>query len=315
MIKRLICLFLLILLLAGCAAPPAESGQVYYSFTDSTGAEITLPAQPKKVAVLFSSYAEVWALAGGEVAVTVGESVERGFVSEGVTLVDAGAGKTIDLELLLAAQPDLVIGSADIAAQVDACAAMAEVGIPAALFRMDTFGEYLSLLKICTDITGVLEAYERYGTAVEEKIGAILAAVEGLDVPAQEYLFIRAGSQYSATKAKRAPDNFVCTMLDQLGGHNIADDASFLLDSLSLEEILLRDPDHIFLTTMGNEEAAKQYIEDLFSQPGWRELTAVKNGNYTFLPKELFHFKPNESWAEAYEILAEHLYPELKENG
>ena len=78
-----------------------------------------------------------------------------------------------------------------------------------------------------------------------------------------------------------------------------------------LEEILLQDPDHIFLTTMGSEEAAKAYIGDLFLQDGWNRLTAVQNGQYTFLPKELFHFKPNARWAEAYEILAQTLYPEL----
>ena len=101
-------------------------------------------------------------------------------------------------------------------------------------------------------------------------------------------------------------------MLDELGAHNIADEAEVLLDGLSLEEILLQDPDHIFLTTMGSEQAAVSYIGELFSQDGWKELTAVKQEHYTFLEKELFHFKPNARWAEAYELLAKLLYPELK---
>ena len=64
---------------------------------------------PARVAVLFSSLCEVWQNAGGTVAITVGESVERGLVSDGVMLVDDGAGKSINTELLLAAQPDLVV--------------------------------------------------------------------------------------------------------------------------------------------------------------------------------------------------------------
>ena len=51
------------------------------------------------------------------------------------------------------------------------------------------------------------------------------------------------------------------------------------------------------------------------AQPGWRDLTAVKSGNYAFLPKDMFHFKPNAQWAQAYEILAELLYPELNIHG
>ena len=62
---------------------------------------------------------------------------------------------------------------------------------------------------------------------------------------------------------------------------------------------------------MGNRDAAVSYIHDLFAQDGWRDLNAVKNGNYTFLDKELFHFKPNQNWAAAYTTLAQLLYPEL----
>ena len=52
-------------------------------------------------------------------------------------------------------------------------------------------------------------------------------------------LFIRAGSKYSATKAKTAENNFVCVMLKELGTYNIAENAPVLLDGLSQEEILM----------------------------------------------------------------------------
>lgn len=313
MIKRIIAALLLGAMLTGCAAAQPPKGDRGYVFTDSTGAEVTLPEKPGTVAVLFSSYAQIWTLAGGTVSVTVGESVERGFVPGETTLVDAGAGKTVDCEALLAAKPDFVIGSADIDAQVQACRTMAQAGIPAALFRVDTFEDYLSMLKICTDITGNTETYAVNGLQVKTAVEAVLEKAQTVEQP-KKILFIRAGSRYSATKAKRAPDNFVCTMLQELGAENIADAAPMLLDGLSLEEILLQDPDHIFLTAMGSQEAAESYIEELFSQDGWRDLGAVKNKNYTFLPRELFHFKPNARWAEAYEMLLNTLYPELNTN-
>ena len=307
----LLALVTALLLLCSCSVQPiSEEKQI--SFTDSMNHLVSLDKTPETVAVLFSSYAEIWNLAGGMVSVTVGESVERGFAPLETPLVDDGAGKTIDMELLLAAQPDFVIGSADIDAQVEACGLLRQAGIPAALFRVDTFSDYLSMLKTCTQITGDAQAYETHGTAVKGRIEEILAAAQAQQSQQKDILFIRAGSQYSSTKAKRAPDNFVCIMLDELGAHNIADEAEVLLDGLSLEEILLQDPDHIFLTTMGSEQAAVSYIGELFSQDGWKDLTAVKQEQYTFLEKELFHFKPNARWAEAYELLAKLLYPELK---
>jgi len=314
-VKRIltaILIFVLACAFCGCAAEKPGAAEVWYSFTDSTGTEVTLSERPERVAVLFSSYAEIWTLAGGEVTVTVGESIERGFAPADTPLCDAGAGKTIDTELLLAAEPDLVIGSADITAQAEVCRAMADAGIPAALFRVDTFAEYLEMLRICTEITGNAAAYETYGLAVEREIEELMAEIKAADPAPREILFVRAASSAAATKAKRAPDNFVCTMLDELGAVNIADSAPMLLDGLSFEEVLLRDPDFIFLSTMGSAEAAESYIADLFSQEGWRDLTAVKNGSCTFLEKSLFHFKPNAAWAEAYKVLAGHLYPELE---
>lgn len=304
---------ILILLFSGCGMKAqAPSQQSYYTFTDSVGNEVVLQEQPQRVAVLFSSYAEVWTLAGGEVYVTVGESVERGFADADTILVDDGAGKQIDQEALVASGADFVIGSADIEAHADACEIANKAGIPAALFRVDTFEEYLSMLKICTDITGNGQAYQTYGLDVQDEIGQIMQTVDTYDGETRNILFVRAGSQYSSTKAKRAPENFVCIMLDELGAHNIADDAEILLDGLSLEEIMLQDPDHIFISTMGDEQAAKSYMLDLFAQDGWENLSAVKQENYTFLPKNLFHFKPNQNWGQAYRMLAETLYPELE---
>lgn len=313
--------FLLILLIltvllssTGCGRQPAETGSAgekpFYSFTDHTGQTITLSARPRKVAVLFSSFAEVWRLAGGETAITVGESVERGFCGDTVQLVDQGAGKTIDRELLIACQPDFVIASADLPAQSETAQFLNESGIPAALFRVECFDEYLEMLKICTDITGNTEALTQYGTQVQERIDTLLSQVAGSQ-SSRRILFIRSGSGASSAKAKTAEDHFAAAMLKELGTYNIAENAPVLLDGLSLEEILRENPSYIFISTMGDEAAAKAYMESVFAGPAWQALEAVAQKNYVFLPKDLFQYKPNAAWDQAYAYLAEILYPEL----
>ena len=89
----------------------------YYQFKDDLGNTINLKDKPKKVACLFSSFAEVWILAGGEVAITVYETIERNICNDAI-LVDNGAGKTINNELLILSEPDFVICSADISNQL-----------------------------------------------------------------------------------------------------------------------------------------------------------------------------------------------------
>lgn len=300
----------LLLTAAACSSAPEESsekGAGSYQFTDDTGRTVVLEKKPEKVAVLFSSFADVWKLAGGEVSVTVGESVERGFADKNAVLVDEGAGKTINTELLVDAQPDFVICSADIAAQAEAAELLNNADIPAACFHVDTFPEYLNMLKICTDITGNEEAYQKNGAEVKARIDKMLDELSGRP-DKKDILFIRAGSGVSSTKAKTAEDHFAAAMLKEIGARNIAENAPVLLDGLSIEEIIDADPDYIFISTMGSESAAKEYMNAVLEEPAWQSLSAVKNGDYVYLPKDLFQFKPNAKWDKAYQYLIDLAY-------
>lgn len=304
-----VCCAAFLLSMSACA-PAADTGEgeVYYRFSDDRGTTVTLTSRPLRVAVLFSSFAQIWTCAGGEIAVTVGESVERGFAKEGTPLVDAGAGKTVNTEALIAAAPDFVICSADVARQVEAARLLEQNGIPAACFTVESFSDYLRVLRIFTDLTQNPDAYRRYGSDVKARIDQMLAGIEGKMPEKGRILFIRAGSSASSTKAKTARDHFAAAMLEEIGTENIADAVPILLDGLSIEAILLADPDLILISTMGDAEAAKQNVNALMQTEAWQTLRAVQNKNYAYLPKELFQFKPNARWDEAYAYLINLVY-------
>ena len=285
-----------------CASAPLSEAEPFLSFTDDVGATVTLSEKPQRVAVLFSSLADVWVSAGGTVAITVGESVERGFASEDTPLIDAGAGKSINVELLVAAQPDFVICSSDVEKQVQAASLLNKSGIPAACFRIESFSDYLRVLKICTDVTENDDAYRKNGTDVKARIDTMLASLPS-NLASPNILFARAGASF--VKAKTASLHFAAAMLEELGAVNIADDAPVLLDGLNDEILVQRDPDLIFISTMGDEAAARDYIS---RQSVWQTLSAVRDGKCFYLPKELFQYKPNARWDEAYRYLIELLY-------
>ncbi len=299
---KLFCLLLAALLLASCAPDITDDAATGHRFTDSTGNEVVLQKAPERVAVLLSSFAEIWQLAGGEIAVTVGESVERGICREDVTLVDTGAGKSINTEVLIASAPDLVILSADIPAQVEAATLCRAAGIPVAEMRVECFAEYLALLKICTDLTDRADLYAQHGTAQATQIDALIAnkPLDGVKI-----LFVRAGTSARSVKPKSSTDHFAAAMLKELGATNIADGAPLLADGLSMEYILAQNPDRIYFTSMGDEQASLAFVTEMLKGAEWQALTAVQNGNYTFLPKENFHYKPNANWASAYAYLSD----------
>ena len=310
--NKIIAILLALMLLTGCGASGdgtiSEEGSVV-RFTDHTGRAVEVPSKPKTVAVLLSSLADIWITAGGTVDITVGETLERGFVTEAI-LVDQGAGKTIDLEALIGAEPDFVLYASDIAGQLECADALHAAGIPAAGFALETFQDYLELLKICTDILGAPQNYETYGVNLEAQVNSLIdGARQQSDQPS--ILFVRAGSTAKVTKAKTAENHFVCVMLKELGTKNIAEAAPVLLDGLSMEEILLADPDVILYTTMGEESAGVTYMQSLLTDPVWQTLTAVQTGQVHQLPKELFQYKPNARWNEAYRYLIDLLYGEL----
>ena len=258
------------------------------------------PTETERTAVLFSSYVPMWQHAGGTVDITVGESVERGFVPEGTPLVDAGAGKSINVELLLSLNPTRVIYSSDIPAQAEAAALLEKNGIKVQGYRVESYADYREAM---LDMAAGNEEVIRRLEALDAQIDAAMERCKGKqDI---KILFIRAGSSPASTKAKRAEDHFACAMLEELGCRNIADNAPILLEGLSIEEILREQPDHIFFSMMGAEQASRQNIEQLLQSRPWQGLTAVQEGNVHILPKELFHFKPGERWGDSYAYLAD----------
>ena len=281
------------------------------TFQDALGYSVTVD-QPGQVAALSGSYAETWLLAGGSLAALTEDAYsERGILPED-GVANLGSLKAPDVELMIRLGIDFVILNAKITEHVALRDTLESVGMTTAYFEVETFADYLSMLKICTDITGEAELYERHGLDIQAQIEDAVAKSqryleEGHEAP--KVLFIRAHS--TNAKAKNS-DSMTGAMLKDLGCVNIADSETGLLEDLSMEAIILEDPNFIFVTTQGaSTEAAERVLaEGIQSHPAWSGLSAVKNGRYIFLPKSLFHYKPNDRWGESYEILAEILYGE-----
>ena len=299
----------LLSLLAVSCAPSGQGEGGGVTFTDSLGNHVVLAEEPQRVAALLGSYAEGWVLAGGEdslAAVTRDAFEERGLeLGEGVA--NLGQSHEPNLELLFAARPDLVLLTPDLDGQLALKESLDSAGIPNAWFKVETFEDYLAMLKTFTDLTGRDDLYRKNGLDIQARIDGVKAAVAGKEGPS--ILLLRAFS--SNVKVKNS-DNTAGVMLRELGCRNIADSDAGLLEQLQMEAILTADPQHIFVVTMGtNTQKALDNLNALFqSDPAWQSLTAIRERNVHVLDKKLFHYKPNARWGESYEVLADILYPE-----
>ncbi len=270
-------------------------------------AAFALPLQAAGMACLSSSLADLWTLAGGTVDITVQEAVDRGFASSDAIIIDSSSGRSINSELLISADPDLIIGSVDTLSHVRLKGFMDGIGKRMLLLRLDSFDDFLSSFRELTEITGREDLYEEYGTGQKDEIERIIAEARShKDRPC--VLFIRAGSAFSAVRAKRTEDHFAARIISDLGAVNAADSMDARTETLSLEALVSSDIDMLLIVAQGDEEASLAYVSSLLSEPGWRDIPAVRSGNVHYLPKELFHYKPCGHWADAYRMMEELLY-------
>lgn len=277
------------------------------TFTDDLGRQVTID-RPERVVCLIASFADIWYLAGGveQIVATTNATWTYFDLPLREDIVNLGAAKELNMEELIACDPDFVLASCGTDRDTELESAFEEMGINTAYFAVNTFEDYLRMLKICTEITGFTENYEIYGTAVRSQVENALARADG---SRPGVLYIRATG--SSCKVKNSEDSVLGEMLANLDCENIADKEDSLLEQLSIESILLNDPDYIFVVLQSADPAdAREVLETtLLQNPAWASLTAVQEGRYYMMDPNLYNLKPNERWGEAYEKLADILYP------
>ena len=299
--KKCIALLLLAALLAGCA-PAAGTGEGL-SFTDDLGRTVTVE-EPKRVACLLGSFAEVWHLAGGQAVAAPDDAwVDLG-VPMGADAVNLGSTKSLSLESLFAAEPELVLASVNSNQHIQWRETLEAAGIPVAYFEVSDFEGYLRLLKLCTDLTGRADLYEQHGLDVQKEISKAVEKAENRGTH-PKVLYLRISG--TGVRAKNSGGTVLGQMLLNLGCVNIADTDETLLESLSMEHIIMEDPDYIFVVQQGDDTGkAQAQLQRFFEEnPAWDSLTAVREGRVYQLDKRLYNLKPNARWGEAYRKLEE----------
>lgn len=277
-------------------------------FTDDLGREVTVD-NPQRVICLTASYADVWCIAGGADSIVATTNATWTYFDLPLKedVINLGSSSELNLEQLIACEPDLILASCGTDRNMELESAFEEMGMNVAYFSVNSIDDYLRMLKVCTQITGCEENYETYGVQVKQQVEQALTRPDGSK---PSVLYIRATG--SSCKVKNSEGNVLGEMLAALDCDNIADREESLLEQLSMEAILEADPEYIFVVLQGADPANAQEILEttLLSNPAWNTLTAVKEGRYYVMDQVLYNLKPNGRWGEAYEQLADILYPE-----
>lgn len=278
------------------------------TFTDALGRRVEVPAPPQRAVALEGSLADAFLLCGGTLVGTTQDAISERKLALGEDVAAVGTVNNPSLELTFAQEPDFILLSADNASHVSLAKTLETLGVPFAYFTANTREDYMATVETLCRVNGREELIDAQRQAVEAPVDELLSRVRQDErYGRRTALLLRA---YSSGVRAKGSDNLAGAVLRDMGLVNIAEREGAVLEAITLEQIVADDPDYIFITTMGSsyEKAMEALAEELTGHPAWGTLTAVKEGRVYELPRDLFHYKPNARWAEAYALIEELVY-------
>lgn len=278
------------------------------TFIDDRDKEVTLKKNPKRVVSLYNSYLDLWNEMGGEVIGSVNPSddlpIELSYSPELV-----GKANEPSMEKVISLAPDLVFISSFKNSKAMA-GPLEEMGVGVLDFNIESKEEYFKLVRIFSLLLDDENLYEKFALDIEEKINNIISEVPEEEEKSKVIVLISSAKKIMVKDS----DTITGEIIKDLGANNLADlsDIGGEEGEFSMEKLLEENPDYIFVVPMGSDLEAieEKRKEELENNEVWSNLKAVKEGKYIILSKELFNFKPNYKYIEAYEAMAEYLYPE-----
>ena len=275
------------------------------SFVDALGNEVSLTIKPERVVTLSTTWHDLWYDCGGTAVGRVDEPLCTLRNEDAAAVEIIGSSYDVSLEAVLAKEPDLVIVS-----DKDMAAALGEAGVEYLYYDYEDFEGFLETLELYTILTDRPDLYEQWATDNIQRVNAV-REICAQQEPAQIVMLLP-----HATSGIYALRNsgFLGNLLYDMNTVNVAfqdvngEEAKNFV--ISMEELLKLDPQFI-LSRGGSGDGSVETATAIFeTNPLWFELTAVKEGRFHHLPSELFLYKANVRYGEAYEYLAQILYPD-----
>ena len=286
--------FLLSLILVASCTPGEVSPDGAIAVTDDAGRVVSLPAPARRVFSLIPSLTE--SVAALDPGLLIGRTrFDR--APDLAHLPSLGDAIRPNLEALAGLRPDLVISWADpgqgtVAERVEA------LGIGVYRAEPQTIADVRSHLRRLGTLTGRRERAETLISSLDRGLANVAAAVRDRE-PVDVYY-----SVWHDPPQTTGPGTFIDEVITHAGGRNVFGDAPRQWPRVSLEAIVLRDPDALVIPVQaGRESSHVLWLEG----PGWRELRAVRTGRYLLADGDLFN-RPGFRVAEAAALMAHFLH-------
>lgn len=269
------------------------------SIVDTVGREVTIGAQPQRIASLSPAATEIlFAIGAGDQVIAV--DMFSNYPQE------ASAREQLDafqpnLEAIAGVGPDLVLLFYDPGELADS---LERLGIRTAVLGSveetpESVEAVFDQIRLLGQMTDHVQEAEDLVAEMQDRIDAIEEALA--DVEQGPRIF----HEVDATLYTAAPDSFVGGLYKILKAQNIAAGAGQPFPQITQEVIIERDPEVIILA----DGAYGESPDTVKARPGWGNVSAVRNDRIYVIDPDIVS-RPGPRCVEALEELAVYLYPE-----
>lgn len=306
-------------LLAACRAAPAdssspreappttpvasESTSAAYplTVTDDAGREIALEAEPATIVSLAPSNTEiVCALDACDRLVGVTDfddfPAEVADVDKVVTMAQ------VDVEAVVAAEPDLVLAAGNELTPTAIIDQLDELGLPVLVLYPESIDEVMADIEMVGAAIGRVDAATALVDQMAVRVEAVESAVAELERPRTFYeVSVFEGSIYTAGEG-----SFLASLIETAGGDPITGDA--LSTSIPLEDLVAADPELILLGDATYDPTITP--ESVAERDGWGAMTAVADGRVVTVSDDVVITRPGPRIVDGLEALARAIHPD-----
>ncbi|GAB0169887.1 ABC transporter substrate-binding protein [Lysinibacillus sp. CTST325] len=201
------------------------------------------------------------------------------------SITKIGSPMSPDLEVISSLQTDLILGASSLKSSLDQ--ALQGMNLPTAYLPTDSYDDLKLSFKVLGTYFGKEEKTNEILQNLVTKEKELEAKAKGKELPSV-MLVIGTSDSFMVMNDK----SYLGSLVERLGADNIAKSvlkAESTYSPMNLEDIVVADPDNIFVLASGdhgaNEDKFKQEIK---KNSAWQQLSAYKNDKIYMLDYSTF---------------------------
>lgn len=300
--------------LSACSTPDAAEPSAssladsVRTFTDDIGRTVTLPPVRRIVSLAPNLTEIAFAAGAGAQVVAVGRSDDY---PPAVDTLPHVSVLPVDVEAIVAHEPDLVLATTQVNAARDADTFDA-VSIPSYYFSFPTLQSVFDAIRRMGELAGTPEAARDSSASLQEAFARIQARTDSIlaakDSPTQESVtrpsvLVLAGSDvlYSF-----GASSYIQTMVEAAGGRSVTRSLENAAPTLS-EEFVLRSQPDVIVGAFGTDSPAQTLLSN---HPSFDIVPAIETGRVYNIDSDLL-FRPGPRLVSGTDALSRLLFPDV----